>query len=342
MQSFWVFATALSITAIATWVLIPLAKRTGFYDMPNERSAHHKPALLIGGLAFAIGTLLSLILWWEKKAFSAFSSTIISLALIAIIGWVDDWLRLSPIQKLLGQVVVAVLLVGWAGVRLEHLEGIFCVGPLPWEVSMAISILSVVGIINAFNFMDGINGLAGGMGLWVCVALGGWMYAVRQVEYALLAIALGGALCSFLYFNTWHFERIFMGDAGSMFIGATAAALTLKFLSLNRNLPEEHFWRVSSGPALAVAVLFVPLVDEVRVFIVRLLHGQSPFYADRRHVHHCLLARGFTHCQASLLLVSVNVIISLLAWYFHNLGNHVLLLGEGALALAASAWLSQR
>lgn len=334
----WIFVTALGATVFATLALLRVARRLGFYDVPNERSAHRYPAPLVGGLAFAVGTLLSLMLWAMESA-RVLSPVLVSLVFIAVLGCLDDWFRLSPERKLLGQVVVAVLLVGWAEVRLNHFEGVFGVGPLPQPMAVAVSLLGVVGIINAFNFMDGIDGLAGGLGLWVCAAFGIWMYGVNQVPYALFAAALAGGICAFLYFNVLSSARVFMGDAGSMFIGASAAVLALKFVEFNRELPDGHVWRMAAGPALAISVLFVPLFDEVRVFLVRLWHRRSPFRADRMHVHHQLLKRGFTHVRAAALLIGCCIGVTLMVWSLQALPINDLLLLEGALAFAASRWL---
>lgn len=341
MQFFgWVFATALGVTVVAVLAFLPLARRLRFYDVPNERSAHLEPAPLVGGLAFAVGTLASL-LFWSMESMRPLAPVLVSLVLIVVVGWLDDWLRLSPGRKLLGQLAVVALLVGWADVRIEHLEGIAGIGALPEPVALVVSLIGVVGIVNAFNLVDGINGLAGGLGLWTCTAFGMWMYGAGQTGYALLATALVGALGAFLYFNTLSSVRVFMGDAGSMFLGATAAVLALKFLAFNRALPEGHAWRMTAGPALALAVLFVPLFDELRVFAVRLLQGRSPLRADKGHAHHWLLKRGFSHGQASALLVGCCVAVTLAVWRLQDVGIHLLVLSELALALAASVLLAR-
>lgn len=342
MQLFgWVFATALGVTVVAVLAFLPLARRLRFYDVPNERSAHLEPAPLVGGLAFAVGTLVSL-LFWSMESVRLLAPVWVSLVLITMVGWLDDWLRLSPGRKLLGQLVVAVLLVGWAGVRIEHLEGIAGIGALPAPVAVVVSLIGVVGIVNAFNLVDGIHGLAGSLGLWTCAAFGVWMYGAAQTDYALLAVALAGALCAFLYFNALSPLGVFMGDAGSMFLGTTAAVLALKFLAFNRALPEGHTWRMAAGPALAMAVLFVPLFDEVRVFAVRLLRGRSPLHADKGHAHHWLVEKGISHGQASALLVGCCVAVTLMVWRFQGININLLVLLEITLALAASVLMARR
>ncbi len=333
-----VFATALGITHGATLLLLWLAERFQFYTQPNERSTHRRPVPPVGGLAFAVGTLLAIAIWRPKEA-AALLPVLMPLVLLVLWGWIDDWRHLSPGQKLLGQLLAAGLLVSWAGLRIDHLEGIFGIGDLPRLASLILSVLSVVGIVNAFNLIDGIDGLAGALGLWVCVVFGIWLYGAGEDNMALLAVALAGGVCAFLHFNVAP-ARVFMGDAGSMFLGAAAAVLTLTAIGTNRHLPEDHAWHIASGPALAVAVLFVPLFDVVRVFALRMMHGQAPLRADRRHVHHVLLDRGLTAGQTTLVLVGCCMGMTVLVYWLQGWGNVALLLLQGGVALVASLRLA--
>lgn len=333
-----VFATASGVTLGAMLWLLWLAERFQFYTQPNERSTHRQPVPPVGGLAFAIGTLLATAVWCPA-VMGALLPVLVPLVLLVLLGWVDDWRHLSPGQKLLGQLLAAGLLVSWAGLRIEHLEGIFGVGALSGLASWALSVLSVVGIVNAFNFIDGIDGLAGVLGLWVCAAFGIWLYGTGESDMALLAAALAGGLSTFLYFNVAP-ARVFMGDAGAMFLGAAAAVLALTAISANHHLPEGHAWHIASGPALAVAVLFVPLFDVVRVFVVRMARGRSPWRADRGHAHHVLLARGLTAGQTTLVLMSCCMGMTTLVYWLQEWGNVTLLLLQGMVALLASLRLT--
>ncbi len=325
-----VFATS----AVATWAaalfLERAAARLQFYTLPNERSTHQRPVPPIGGIAFAVGMFAALAAWAPVSV-----PVVGSLAAVVILGWLDDWRHLLPKQKLMGQLFVAGLLVGWGEVRIEHLEGILGIGALTTEQSIALSTIGAVGIINAFNLIDGIDGLAGALGLWTCAAFGLWMYGAEQLEWALFAAGLSGGLCTFLYFN-WAPARIFMGDAGSMLLGAAATVLAFAFLKSNRHLPDAHPWHIAAGPAVAVAVLFVPLFDLIRVFALRIGQGRSPFRADRSHVHHELIASGLSHMQATGALVLICIGVSLCVWYLQSWGNLLLLIGQGLLALVGA------
>ncbi len=340
MQLFgMVFATAWGVALAVTSVLIRLARRINFYSRPNERSVHRQPVPAVGGLGFVTGAFLSFIVWGRASA-GGVVQVGAPLVLIVLLGWWDDWQRLSAGQKLAGQLLVAIALIGWAGVSIRHLEGILGIGALAEVPAILLSVIGIVGIINAFNLIDGIDGLAGLLGLWACSIFGYWLYNIGEVDLALLATAVCGGVCAFLYFNLAP-ARVFMGDAGSMFIGALVAVLALTWVAGNRQLSAEHPGHVSAGPALAIAVLFVPLFDALRVFALRLMEGRSPFRADRKHVHHLLLARGLGHRQICALLVGVNVAVTGLVWQLQHWGNTVLLLLEVAIAGLASFALEQ-
>ncbi len=334
-----VFVAALGITLGLVVVFIRLAQRWRFYTLPNERTIHSKPVPPVGGLAFSVGAFLSISLCALSSVLSLWPIWV-SLAILVLVGWLDDWQHLSPKQKLFGQLVAAGLMVVWGDVRLCHFEGIFGLGALPETASISLSVFGVVAIINAFNLIDGADGLAGSLALWVCMAFGLWMYEVGQMDLALLAAGIAGALTAFLYFNIAP-ARVFMGDAGSMFVGAAAAVLAFAFVEGNRQLPETHEWHISTGPALATAVLFVPLSDAVRVFVLRLKQGRSPFFADTSHVHHILLRKGWTPSQISVGLVLFSAMVTSTVWFFQAWGNAALLLLQGAIAVAISAKLER-
>ncbi len=341
MQLFgMVFATAWGVALAVTSVFIRLARRANFYSRPNERSVHRQPVPAVGGLGFVAGAFLGLMAWGRASA-GGLVQIIVSLIFIVLLGWWDDWQRLSPGQKLAGQLLVATALIGWAGVRIRHLEGILGIGALAEVPAVLLSVISIVAIVNAFNLIDGIDGLAGLLGLWACSIFGYWLYNIGEVDLALLATAVCGGLCAFLYFNLAP-ARVFMGDAGSMFIGALVAVLALSWVEGNRQLSAGHPGHAGAGPALAIAVLFVPLFDALRVFALRLMEGHSPFRADRRHVHHLLLARGLSHRQVCTLLVGVSAAVTGLIWQLQHWGNTALLLLEVLLAVLASLTLEQR
>lgn len=332
------FITAFTLTYLAIPAIIRVARDKKLYDRPNERSAHDEPTPALGGIAIFAGAVCGIILWAPVQTFGMLQYVLAAMVIIFLIGIKDDLVPLSPMQKLLGQMLAALILVYKSHVKITSLYGVLGLYELPELAAFALSIVAIIGIINAFNLIDGINGLAGSVGLLACLTLGSWFFAVDQLELAVVAFSLAGALTAFLKYN-YTPARIFMGDTGAMLIGLVCAVLAIKFVELNRAVPMPLALRFGSAPAIAIAVLILPVFDTLRVITNRLLNGKSPFYPDRTHIHHMLLDAGLTHMQATAVLVVINALI--IAWVvaLNFWGTTVLLLLELGFALAFSYWL---
>lgn len=332
------FITAFTLTYLAIPAIIGVAKEKKLFDRPNARSAHDEPTPSLGGIAIFAGVICGIILWAPVQTFGMLQYVLAALVIIFLIGIKDDLIPLSPTKKLLGQILAALILVYKSHVKIISFYGIFGVYELPELFSFVLSILIIVGIINAFNLIDGINGLAGSIGLLACLTLGGWFFAVGHAEFAVLAVSLGGALTAFLKYNFTP-ARIFMGDTGAMLIGTVCAVLAIKFVELNSDLPVSAFLKFDSAPAIAIAVLILPIFDTLRVFTHRVLKGKSPFHPDRSHIHHQLLDAGLTHMQATAVLVGLNVLILVWVLALHQWGASWLLALELVMVLLFSFWL---
>ncbi|MCB0784399.1 MAG: undecaprenyl/decaprenyl-phosphate alpha-N-acetylglucosaminyl 1-phosphate transferase, partial [Flavobacteriales bacterium] len=228
--------------------------------------------------------------------------------------------------KLVGHMVVGYILVVMAGIRITDMHGILGVYELPETVSIGFSFFVYVVLVNAFNLIDGVDGLAGGVGLIAALAYGAWLYLAGDVALSLLALVLAGALLGFLVFNT-HPARIFMGDSGSLIIGAIIAVLAMKVVDHDTSrLPVQL--REVAAPLFAMAAIAYPLVDTLRIFTYRTIKGASPFAADRNHIHHRLMDLGLGHRGTSGVLYLYAVVIialSLLTRDWHpNVGLLVL------------------
>lgn len=332
------FITAFTLTYLAIPPIIGVAKLKKLYDSPNARSAHDEPTPTLGGIAIFAGAICGIILWSPVQTFGMLQYVLAALVIIFLIGVKDDLVPLSPMKKLLGQILAALILVYKSHVKITSFYGVFGLYELPELPAFILSILVIVGIVNAFNLIDGINGLAGSIGLLACVTLGGWFFAVSSMEYAVLAFSLAGALTAFLKYNFTP-ARIFMGDTGAMLAGTVCAVLAIKFVEMNGVLPAGAFLKFDSAPAIAVAVLILPIFDTLRVFAHRVRRGQSPFHPDRSHIHHQLLDAGLTHMQATAVLVGLNVLILVWVIALHTWGASWLLLLELAITMLFSFWL---
>lgn len=332
------YVTAFTLSYFALPAIIAVANAKKLYDRPNERSAHEAPTPSLGGIGIFAGAICGIILWAPVQTFGLLQYVLAALVLIFLLGVKDDLIPMAPGKKLLGQILAALILVYKSHVKITSFDGIFGIYELPGLLGFALSMVIIVGIVNAFNLIDGIDGLAGSIGLLTCLSLGSWFYLADHIEFAVVAFSLAGALAAFLKFN-FSPARIFMGDTGAMLIGTVCAVLAIKFIELNRTLPEGVPVRFDSAPAIAIAVLILPIFDTLRVFTHRLLRGQSPFHPDRGHIHHQLLDAGFTHMQATAILTGLNVLV--IAWMvaLHHWDINNLLLLELAIALLFSFWL---
>ena len=332
------YITAFTLTYFALPAIIAVANAKKLYDRPNERSAHEAPTPSLGGIGIFAGAICGIILWAPVQTFGLLQYVLAALVLIFLIGVKDDLIPLAPSKKLFGQILAALILVYKSHVKITSFYGVFGVHEVPPLLGFVLSVVIIVGIVNAFNLIDGIDGLAGSIGLLSCLSLGSWFFLANHVEFAVVAFSLAGALAAFLKFN-FSPARIFMGDTGAMLIGTVCAVLAIKFIELNRELPVSAPVRFDSAPAIAIAVLILPIFDTLRVFTHRLLRGQSPFHPDRSHIHHQLLDAGFTHLQATAILTGLNVLV--IAWMvaLHHWNINALLLLELAIALLFSFWL---
>lgn len=336
------FITAFTLTYFAIPSIIHIAKEKNLCDEPGERRSHTTSVPTLGGIAIFAGVIFSIIMWTPFNVFGDLQYILCSFIIIAFIGVKDDISPISPNKKLIGQVFAAAILVFKSNVRLTSLHGIFGVYELPEVVSIALSIFTILVIINAFNLIDGINGLSGSIGTLIAVTLGTWFVLIDRIELAIVAFSLAGAVIAFLKYNVTP-AKIFMGDTGSLLIGLVASILAIKFIELNRELELiGHEYAFEAVPVVAIGIMILPLFDTFRVFFMRALRGKSPFDADRTHIHHLLIDYGFTHMQATGILVMVNIFFIILVVTLQDIGslNLLLLIFGLAVFLSASLYLS--
>lgn len=334
------FLTAFTLTYFAIPSIIGIAKEKHLFDEPNERSSHTTKTPSLGGIAIFAGMIFSIVLWTPFREFGNLQYILCAFLIIFLIGAKDDISPISPFKKVVAQVLAASILIYKSNIRLTSLYGFFGVDQQLGEGFYIIfSLFVILVIINAFNLIDGINGLAGTLGVLICATLGCWFFMIDRVEFAIVAFATVGAVVAFLKYNFTP-AKIFMGDTGSLLIGVISAILIVKFIDINYYLENSNPYKFFAAPAVGFGIMIVPLFDTLRVFITRILRGQSPFHADRRHIHHLLIDYGYTHMQATTMLVLVNVLFIVFVFYFHKQWNqHWLFFTVVATAAALTLWL---
>ena len=316
--------TSFALTFVAIPSIISVARKKKLFDEPDHRKSHTVRTPSLGGIGIFAGSIFSIIMWTPFKYFGDLQYILCSFIIVFLIGAKDDIDPISPSKKLLGQLFAAAILVFKANIRLTSLYGIFGIGTLPEYVSIALSIFTVIVIINAFNLIDGINGLSGGIGLLISLTMGTWFFLIDRLDIAIVAFSLAGSLIAFLKYNVTP-AQIFMGDTGSLLLGLVCSILAILFIDIHKDL-GDHQYAFKSAPTVAIAVMILPLFDTLRVFIIRILNGKSPFYPDRSHIHHLMIDCGLSHMNATYILLVVNTIFIFIAVGLQNVGNLYLLL----------------
>jgi UDP-GlcNAc:undecaprenyl-phosphate GlcNAc-1-phosphate transferase len=310
---FLIFLTSFLVAFICTPPLIRVSLRKNLTDTPGDlRKLHTRSTPTLGGVMIFAGTIFAYCLLLPsiidylrsdgeiKIVISDSSYLLASILLLFFIGIKDDIIGTAAIFKLLGHIIVGMILVLMGNIRITGFHGLFGMYTLPYWGSVFLSIFTYVVIINAFNFIDGIDGLAAGVGFIGAASFGIWFGFAHSYMLAALAFALCGSLLGFLIYN-FSPAKIFMGDSGSLIIGLILCVLGIKVIEFDpAQLPQTLVG--ISRPLLVMSILAYPLVDALRIVILRSLKGSSPLEADRNHIHHALLDMKLNHRQISIIL----------------------------------------
>ena len=301
--------------------ILRVAHQKNLFDEPGTRTVHKGRIPTLGGLALFIGFMFTYSLFVDWFEFTKIPFLIPAILIIFGIGIKDDILVTAPLVKLLGQIIAALIIVGMGNLRITDLHGFFGID-INYLASVIISIFLMVFIINGFNLIDGIDGLAAITGIITIISFGIWFYMNGNYHIPIMSSALVGGLIAFSYYNVFSkHQKIFMGDTGSLLLGFLLSVVAIHFseFTIPSKFPDHPF-TMNSGPAVALAILIVPVIDTTRVFFLRVSQGKSPFTADKNHIHHRMLALGFTHLQTSLIIGGINIAFIILGYYLRNLG----------------------
>ena len=305
------------ITFFAIPVIIQVARERKMFDEPDERKVHKMVIPTLGGLGIFAGFILATLLCVPVG-----STTLQYYAAAAIVifflGIKDDILILSAAKKFIGQLLAAGIIIKFGGIQISNMHGFLGIGEIPYLASVVLTLFTIIVITNSFNLIDGVDGLAGSLGLLTALVFGCYFSYVGQIMYSVMAFSLAGSLIGFLIYN-FSPAKIFMGDTGSLLIGLFNAILVIQFI--NTAGAPGAILAFESAPALGFSILIVPLFDTLRVFGLRILDKRSPFSPDRNHVHHFLLDLGFSHRKVTFLCVGANIFFIALTYSISSLGT---------------------
>ncbi len=266
----------------------------------------------MGGIIICVAFMSAVLLWIPLEVITTRRFELVAIALIFFAGIRDDIEPLRPIHKLLVQIIAAAMVVIAEDIRVPSLYGLFGIYEIPIWLSYVGTILFIIFITNAFNLIDGIDGLAGSIAVIALGFLCFWFYNVGtntgHMEIIWLACIVG-AIAGFLYYN-WQPASIFMGDTGSLVIGFILSISTIVFISTNGALPADNCYKFPAVLSAGVAIVILPAFDTIRVFLLRIRQGKSPFLPDKQHLHHIIWRVRQTHAKATRLIVACYILFT--------------------------------
>jgi UDP-N-acetylmuramyl pentapeptide phosphotransferase/UDP-N-acetylglucosamine-1-phosphate transferase len=307
------FVTAFVVAMIVMPPLIKLIHRFQLFDVPEARKEHRTPVPTMGGIASCLGMAVGCSLWFQFSRDIYVVSFFFSVATLFVIGIMDDLRNLPARYKLALQVALACL-IAFSGVRITSFNGLLGINELPVSAQYTFTIIAIAGITNAFNLIDGIDGLAGGLGFMSLIILGLFLTMSGDANNAITAFALSGGLLGFLYYN-FNPARIFMGDTGSLVLGFVVSVLCVKLIQLNSGAHPV----LPHVPVFALSVVAIPVFDTLRVFALRIWNGHSPFSPDKNHIHHVLTNNGWSHSLAAKIICGVHALVLVVGYYIKDL-----------------------
>ncbi|MCP3670168.1 MAG: undecaprenyl/decaprenyl-phosphate alpha-N-acetylglucosaminyl 1-phosphate transferase [Gammaproteobacteria bacterium] len=295
------FLIAISLSMMLIPLLVRVAASVGLMDLPGPRKVHADAVPRVGGIAIFLGSVVPLLIWMPKT--QLFVALLAALTLLFLFGLWDDRSDLNFRIKFLGQITAASILVYWGDACIHHFP-FFEDGEIPQVLAQMFTVILLVGVTNAVNMADGLDGLAGGTSLLAIGCMTVTAYLAQDANMIIFGLALIGATLGFLRFNTYP-ARIFMGDAGSQMLGFCSGAICILVTQKSNT---------ALSPMMAVMVLGLPLLDVFFVMAIRISEGRSPFAPDKNHIHHRFLDIGFSHREAVYVVYAIQIALVLTAF----------------------------
>ena len=286
-------------------ILVKIANRFNIYDTPSHIKKHNRNITFLGGVALIMAFIIpiSLFLPEEIQKPKYLTAYLILITIIFLHGIGDDFFNYSPKRKFVIQTVLCSLLIYKTGFYLP-VETMFAKLALPQSVSFIITLISAIGIVNAYNLIDGSDGLAASISLIASLFYAACFYLDGNMFFCIVALSAASALTAFILYNKPP-AYIFMGDSGSLFIGMLLATFTFVFIEEKSSSLDLN---VSNRVILAFSFLSIPILDMVRLFSVRIYNKKSPFKGDNNHIHHLMANIGFTSKQTLLIIITFQIL----------------------------------
>lgn len=333
-----VFLTALFIVWQSIPSVIYVAKRKRLLDKPSGRKKHKNVTPNLAGLAIFSAFAFTCSLFQVGRFLPEWNYMFAGSLLLFVTGLKDDLVPMSAYKKFLAQFGASFIVVVLADVRIDNLHGFLGIYELPYLISALLTFLIITFVTNAYNLIDGVDGLAGLQAIIGFLFLG-LFFSFLDGNYGLsmISFCMAGAILGFLKYNFFTSPaKIFMGDTGSLQLGYLLSIMSISLIDkYENNIVLEG----SGGVGIAVAVLFIPAFDTLRVFTTRILKGKSPFLPDRTHIHHILLDLGIPARSLVLYLALANVFFISFAYILKDYNPTYTILGLLLMAIMIMIFL---
>lgn len=312
-------AGLISVVAV-DWIflkVLKVAKVKGLVDNPDARKLQKDPVPVLGGIAVFFGLIFGLLAFGSFYGLQGLLPVLLGASVMIYVGALDDIMGLTPRSRIVIETLVLLGIIFGSGMCVDSLHGLWGIEGFSWWVAVPLTVFAGIGIINAYNMVDGVNGLSSGLCMVMSFILGVIFYKRGDMSNAALAICFAGALVPFYVHNVFgKLSKMFIGDAGTMVMGLLVSWYVIRVLSSQNvitSILPDHDNRLCLV-AMMVAIASVPVFDTLRVMTGRIVKGISPFQADKTHLHHIFIATGVSHLVTSLSELLLNLLV-VGVWY---------------------------
>lgn len=311
---------------VVTWIhprLVKIALLKGIVDNPDARKLQRSPVPVLGGVAVFFGIVVGMGVMCSLVNCNDLLIVVAAMTTMLYTGTMDDILNLSPSLRFVIEIITVVLLIFVGGYCVDDFHGLWGIAEISWWLAVPLTVFAAVGIINAINLIDGVNGLSSGYCILACTLFGVLFYWIGDTRMALLAASAIGALIPFFLHNVFgKSSRMFIGDGGTLVMGIMMSVFVISVL--RHDSMSAYFVPATFGLVpFTLAILAVPVFDTLRVMSTRILKGGSPFQPDKTHLHHLLIELGCSHAAATLIILLMNISVVTVWWIAYLLGASV-------------------
>lgn len=327
-----VFIQVFLPSVLSLWVvswgyfkILKIAKEKNIVDNPDKRKLQKSPIPVLGGMAVFLGVIAGMLLGaCIIRGMDALLPALLSMVVMLYLGFMDDTAGLTPLVRFVAEILTALGLIFSSGSCIDNFHGLWGIYGIHEWLAVPLTVFTCVGIINAVNMIDGVNGLSSGLCIVYSTLFGLIFVKSGDIPNAILAFSMAAGLMPFLLHNVFGKEsKMFIGDAGTMVMGVVISWFVIVLL---RDVCEPMHYRFNDNlgiVALCLAILSVPIFDTLRVMTMRMLSGRSPFSPDKTHLHHIFIQMGISHSITALSEILINLFVVAVWWIVYECGASV-------------------